>query len=85
MIKTDKYYSIKIELSNGEFISKSDIRAMSIDYAWEEAYDEEDTQTVSIIDEKGIYHLLTRSHIIQVVVKEIDSPETIKNKINSFI
>lgn len=82
MNPTLNYYSIKIKLSNDEIISKSSVRAISIDYAWDEANNEEDTQTVSIVDDNGIYHLVTKSHIIQVVVEEIAYSEAVKNKVN---
>ncbi|WP_034551679.1 hypothetical protein [Carnobacterium funditum] len=75
MTEAKKYYSVRIELSNGNKILKTDIRAFTADDAWERYYDPETIETLSVIDDKDIYRLLTKSHIVQVVVKETESPD----------
>ncbi len=70
MDKINEYYNIEVQLSNGENIKKNNVKVATGDDAWETAYDGEDNEVITILDNKGTYHILTKSHIVQVIVRK---------------
>lgn len=80
MAEIKKYYNVTIELSNGSKIIKNDVRAMSKKEAWENSKSNADDEVISIVDDNGFQHVITKSHIVQIVIGETDSPEKRKEE-----